>query len=118
MAWNIGDYSEFVAEARDLFGIDRDEANDLYYGLREHLGPGVTADDLREYADVALDIIEPLLEEEEEEPGFPGGDYDEDAWDVWVEEGEPGDFEEWYEEEWIEEGEEVELTADLRYKES
>lgn len=116
MAWSIGDYSEFVAEARDLFGIDRDDARYLYHEMRQTLDFSLTAGDLRDYADLASDIIEPLLEEEE--PEFPGGDYDEDAWDVWVEEGEPGDFEEWYEEEWIKEGEEVELTADLRYKES
>lgn len=113
MAWSIADYNEFLADAREVFGLDYDEARYLYSEMRDALDHAVDADDLRDYADLAADIIEPFIEEAE----YPEG-VDEDAYDYWVKEGDDRTFEEWYDDEWIDEGDEMELTGDLSYKET
>lgn len=118
MAWSIAGYNEFLADAREVFGLDYDEARYLYREMRDALESGLDADDLRDYADLAADIIEPFLEEAEEE--YPEGleEEDREAYDAWVEDVDDRTFEEWYDDEWVDEGDEMELTGDLSYKET
>ncbi len=94
MAWSIGDYNEFLEVVTDVFGVDRYEAVELYRDMRDVLDIGpLTVEDLEEYADVASDLMEPEIEEEELE------------WD--------DEFD--WQDEWLDKGEELEITADLHY---
>ena len=117
MAWSISDYNEFLDEARDLFGLEYDEAQELYRDMSDHFdSESLTRDDLRDYADVASDIIvieeyEPV-EEGEYEHYEPGDVVEEEEWE-WeydLDEFDPDDF-------WIDEGEEIEVTAEVAYEE-
>jgi hypothetical protein len=96
MAWSIGDYNDFLEVITDVFGVDRYGAAELYRDMRDVLGIGpLTVGDLEEYADVASDLMQPEVLEDE------GLEYD---------------YEFDWEDEWLDEGEELEITAELRYK--
>ena len=66
MAWSLVDYNDFLETVQDAFGTDRAEAQELYRDLRDVLDIGpLTVDDLVEYADIASDLIAPVVEEYE-----------------------------------------------------
>lgn len=96
MAWDIGDYSEFIGRAGDVFGLNREEAGEVYADMRDALGFSLTADDLYEYADMASDLAAEYIEPDEEL------EYDSEYdWD----------------DEWLDAGEELEISVDLSYEE-
>jgi hypothetical protein len=106
MAWSIGEYNDFLEVVRDAFGVDRDEAADLYRDMRDVLDIGpLTVADLEEYADVASDLIAPdegeLIEELDFFPDVPPLEWD---------------YEFDWQDEWLDEGEEIEITADVHYE--
>lgn len=90
MSWRA--YNDWIAEARDLFGLDYDEARNLYSEVREAEGRPLEYEDLYETAPEYLVEIEP-----EEDLEY--------------------DFEFDWDDEWLEEGEEIELSLEIAYEE-
>ena len=91
MAWSIGDYNDFLDVVQDVFGADRADAADLYRDMRDILNIGpLTVGDLEEYADMASDLMAPVVADEDEDLDM---------------------------EEWFDVGDEIEVTADITYHE-
>lgn len=120
MAWSLADYGDFLEVVQDAFGVDRGEAQELYRDLRDVLDIGpLTVDDLVEYADVASDLVAPIIDEYEDEL------YEERALAPEEVVREPGeeppdaeleyDYEFDWQDAWFEVGDEIEITTDLHY---
>lgn len=92
-------YHDFIAEAREEFDLSYSEAMDYYRDLKEQ---GFNRQD---FIDLALEVFEEPEIEEPEVDWFDDLEYAEyDIEDV--------------EDYWLDEGEEIEITADLEYKET
>lgn len=89
MSWAA--YNDFLALARDAYGVDQGEAQALYRDLRNDLGRALRLDDI--FTPEAGLFVEDVGEENEYGYELVGPD-----------------------DEWIEAGEEVEVTADLAYE--
>lgn len=108
MAWSIRSYNAFVRDAREEFGINYEDAVDLYRTMKEELGRSVYAVDLEREYDTASGIVEEWLYDEVLDT--PVQDLDSD----WLDYAEI-DLDEL---EILAEGTELEITADLEYAES
>jgi len=125
MAWS--DYNEFIGAARGLYGLDLDEARQLYRDLKEVVGVPPDVEALLELPELVEEAVEEYREEEEEPYEEPEREvvrremedrYEEDVteWDI----EHPPDpmYElEYGDDDIIFEGEEVEVTAELEYEE-
>ena len=106
------DYYDFLADARETFGLDYDEARAFWRDFGNALGFRPTPDDLVEYGDLAADVLYPLEEMSPEER---------DAYEEWEREwevyGERRDFWTWYGDDWLDAYEEIEVTEYVAYQE-
>lgn len=124
MSWST--YNEVIAEAREVFGLDLDEARDWYRGMREDFERPVTVEDIEAYPETALGFAEEYFPELAEAPqwAWDEGVADEYAEYVEVYGEEPPyeyfdyELDRYFEDDdWLDPGEEIEVTEDLEYEE-
>lgn len=95
----MADFSEFAADARDLFGLDDGESADLLDQLEEE-GFDVEEDVLQDWMPEAFDALDDITDL---------GAYEESWWEFELDPHFPDDA-------WLDAGEEWEITAE--YKET